>query len=70
MREHGARNNEPFLPPAMASDLTAMAARAGLVNVRWRAFDERGEGLLKELAWPERAEWHFPWAVLEAEKAP
>lgn len=69
MREHGARNNEPFLPPAMEADLAAMAERAGLLNARWSAFDERGEGMLSELAWPDRAEWHFPWAVLEAEKA-
>jgi ubiquinone/menaquinone biosynthesis C-methylase UbiE len=69
MREHGARNNEPFLPAAMAADLAAMAERAGLVNARWRAFDERGEGLLPTLEWPARSEWHFPWAVLEAEKA-
>jgi ubiquinone/menaquinone biosynthesis C-methylase UbiE len=68
MREHGARNNEPFLPGAMAADLAAMAERAGLGEARWCAFDERGAGLLPELAWPERAEWHFPWAVLQAEK--
>jgi ubiquinone/menaquinone biosynthesis C-methylase UbiE len=68
MREHGARNNEPFLPGAMAADLVDMAERAGFSNVRWRAFDERGTGLLPELKWPQRAEWHFPWAVLEAEK--
>lgn len=69
MREHGARNNEPFLPGAMATDLVAMAERAGFSHVRWRAFDERGQGLLPELEWPWRREWHFPWAVLEAEKA-
>ena len=67
MREHGARNNEPFLAPAMAADLATMAEDAGLVNARWRAFDERGAGLLEELTWPQREEWHFPWAVLEAE---
>lgn len=70
MREHGARNNEPFLPGAMAADLADMAGRAGLAGARWRAFDERGAGVLPALAWPQRAEWHFPWAVLEAEKAP
>jgi ubiquinone/menaquinone biosynthesis C-methylase UbiE len=69
MREHGARNNEPFLPGAMAADLVRMAERAGLQGGQWRAFDERGEGLLPALEWPRRSEWHFPWAVLEAEKA-
>lgn len=68
MIEHGARNNEPFLPPMMQADLVAMAREAGLAEVRWIAFDERREGRLSGLAWPERPEWHFPWAVLEAEK--
>jgi ubiquinone/menaquinone biosynthesis C-methylase UbiE len=65
---HGARNNEPFMPHAMAADTAAMCESAGLVNARWVAFDERGAGRLNELSWPERREWHFPWAVLEAEK--
>jgi SAM-dependent methyltransferase len=68
MREHGARNNEPFMPPMMAADTAAMAEAAGLRNARWTAFDEREAGRLERLAWPKRAEWHFPWAVLEAEK--
>jgi ubiquinone/menaquinone biosynthesis C-methylase UbiE len=68
MIEHGARNNEPFMPPMMAADLTAMAVRSGLTGARWRAFDERGEGILPGLVWPKRPEWQFPWAVLEAEK--
>ncbi|MBV6416394.1 MAG: Trans-aconitate 2-methyltransferase [Steroidobacteraceae bacterium] len=68
MLEHGSRNNEPFMPPMMAADLPAMAARAGLVDAHWVAFDERGQGRLDRLAWPLRPEWHFPWAVLEAEK--
>lgn len=68
MIEHGARNNEPFMPTMMAADLTEMARDAGLVNARWRAFDERSRGLLEGAVWPERQEWHFPWAVLEAEK--
>jgi ubiquinone/menaquinone biosynthesis C-methylase UbiE len=66
--EHGARNNEPFLPPMMAADLVAMAREAGLANARWVAFDERGCGALGELRWPARSDWHFPWAVLQAEK--
>jgi ubiquinone/menaquinone biosynthesis C-methylase UbiE len=70
MREHGARNNEPFMPPMMAADTAAMAEAAGFREVRWTAFDERKLGRLPALVWPKRAEWHFPWAVLEAEKAP
>ena len=68
MVEHGERNNEPFMPPMMAADLPAIATRAGLVHARWVAFDERSRGRLDALAWPARSEWHFPWAVLEAEK--
>lgn len=68
MIEHGTRNNEPYMAPMMAADLVAMARAAGLTNARWSAFDERGAGRLAALAWPARAEWHFPWAVLHAEK--
>ena len=68
MTEHGTRNNEPYLAPMMAADVGAMARAAGLCAIRWRAFDERGPGLLERLEWPTRSEWHFPWAVLEAEK--
>jgi len=67
MREHGARNNEPFMAPMMASDTVAMVEAAGLRKARWTAFDEREAGRLPNLSWPKRAEWHFPWAVLEAE---
>jgi ubiquinone/menaquinone biosynthesis C-methylase UbiE len=68
MTEHGSRNNEPYLAPMMRADVAGMARAAGLCGMRWRAFDERGRGLLDELKWPVRREWHFPWAVLEAEK--
>ncbi|MDA5194243.1 class I SAM-dependent methyltransferase [Govanella unica] len=68
MIEHGTRNNEPFMPDMLRNDLTAMAEAAGLRNARWVAFDERGDGRRPDLSWPERPEWHFPWAVLEAEK--
>jgi len=68
MTEHGVRNNEPFMPPMMSADTAAMAEAAGLRAARWLAFDERERGMLPTLAWPQRAEWHFPWAVLEAEK--
>lgn len=68
MREHGLRNNEPFMPGMMAADTAGMALAAGLRNVRWTAFDERTEGRICALQWPKRSEWHFPWAILEAEK--
>ncbi|MEM7444212.1 MAG: class I SAM-dependent methyltransferase [Pseudomonadota bacterium] len=69
MMEHGARNNEPFMPGMMAADTAAMAEDAGLANARWVAFDERPDGgRLDGLNWPKRPEWHFPWAILEAEK--
>jgi ubiquinone/menaquinone biosynthesis C-methylase UbiE len=70
MLEHGARNNEPFMPPMLLSDVAAMASEAGFVATRWTAFDERAQGRLDDLRWPRRSEWHFPWAVLEAEKPP
>ena len=56
------------MPGLLAADVPALCEAAGLVNARWVAFDERGAGRLAECAWPQRAEWHFPWAVLEAEK--
>ena len=68
IREHGSRNNEPFMPPMMAADTVAMARAAGFQDVCWRAFDERERGVLPALEWPKRAEWHFPWAVLEGRK--
>ena len=70
MKEHGVRNNEPFMPPMMAADTVRIAESAGYRNARWTAFDERSAGRLPDLAWPARSEWHFPWAVLEAERAP
>jgi len=69
MMEHGARNNEPYMAPMMAADLVSMAQAAGFTNVRWTAFDERGGGDLGVSTWPTRREWHFPWAVLHAERA-
>ncbi len=65
--EHGARNNEPFMPGMMAQDTAQMARDAGFANAAWTAFDERGAGRLPAAEWPARREWHFPWAVLEAE---
>jgi ubiquinone/menaquinone biosynthesis C-methylase UbiE len=68
MIEHGERNNEPFLPGSISADMPALCAEAGLLKARCVAFDERGAGRLPELRWPDRPEWHFPWAVLEAER--
>jgi SAM-dependent methyltransferase len=64
--EHGERNNEPFIPLLFDADVAGFCAAAGLKNVRWMPFDERGGGV--ETGWGERDEWHFPWAVLAAEK--
>jgi ubiquinone/menaquinone biosynthesis C-methylase UbiE len=69
MIEHGERNNEPFMPGSLSADVPALCAAAGLSNARWVAFDERAVGRLPEKAWPQRSEWHFPWAILEAEKS-
>lgn len=68
MRDHGARNNEPFMPVLFNTDVVAMANDSGLSGPRWVAFDERVAGRLDDLAWPARQEWHFPWAVFEATK--
>jgi ubiquinone/menaquinone biosynthesis C-methylase UbiE len=68
MREHSARNNEPFMAPMLDADLVTMATDLGFVDVRWSAFDERQDGDLGVKSWPTRREWHFPWAVLHARK--
>lgn len=68
IREHGARNNEPYMEAMFDADVPAMCADAGLNDARWVAFDERGTGRLETLRWPRRPEWHFPWAVLEAQR--
>jgi len=65
---HGLRNNEPFMPGSMRADIGALCRDAGLAEARWVAFDERGRGRLDGREWPERRDWHFPWAVLEAHK--
>lgn len=65
--EHGERNNEPWIPVLMDADVIGMCERAGLVGARWTPFDERERGLSPE-GWGQRDEWHFPWAVLSAEK--
>jgi ubiquinone/menaquinone biosynthesis C-methylase UbiE len=68
MDDHGARNNEPFMPHLFRTDLRGLCAKIGYVDAELRAFDERGAGLLESDRWPERPEWHFPWAVLRARK--
>ena len=68
MIEHGERNNEPFMPALLAADIPELARRAGFIGAEWFVFDERGAGRLADHNWPARPEWHFPWAVLEAEK--
>jgi SAM-dependent methyltransferase len=65
--EHGDRNNEPFIPVLFDSDVEGFCAEAGLKGARWLPFDERGGGA-RPGTWGERDEWHFPWAVLAAEK--
>lgn len=65
--EHGERNNEPFIPMLFDSDVEGFCRDAGLVEPRWLPFDERGAGVNLERR-PERDEWHFPWAVLAAQK--
>jgi SAM-dependent methyltransferase len=68
MVEHSARNNEPFMAELFRSDVVGWCTEVGLCSARWLPFDERGAGLLPGPGWPQRAEWHFPWAVLEAER--
>ncbi|MDT9593590.1 class I SAM-dependent methyltransferase [Nocardioides zeae] len=66
--EHAERNNEPFFRALFSTDTIAACEEAGLVDVQWRAFDERQLGVQPD-GWGERREWHFPWAVLSARKA-
>jgi SAM-dependent methyltransferase len=64
--EHGERNNEPFIPMLFDADVEEFCAAAGLKDARWLPFDERGGGI--RTGWGTRGDWHFPWAVLAAEK--
>ena len=68
MIEHGARNNEPFMPHLFRTDVVALLRDEGFVNPEMLPFDERGRGLIEDGRWPERSEWHFPWVVIRAEK--
>lgn len=65
--EHAERNNEPFFRDLFAMDFESLAAEVGLSNIRWMPFDEREHGVLPD-GYQPRDEWHFPWAVLAAEK--
>lgn len=69
MDSHAARNNEPLLPMLFRTDLDRLCRQAGFRDARWYPFDERGPGMLRDGGWGNRPEWHFPWAVLLAEKA-
>jgi ubiquinone/menaquinone biosynthesis C-methylase UbiE len=69
MEGHGARNNEPYMPHLFRTDLASLCQDIGYDRVDLLPFDERGAGLLTNGRWPRRDEWHFPWAVLRAEKA-
>ena len=68
MDSHAARNNEPLMPMLFRTDLARLCQQAGFRAARWHPFDERGPGLLRGVSWGDRPEWHFPWAVLLAEK--
>lgn len=67
MEDHAWRQNEPFMPGLMEFDVVRELSAVGLAGARWVPFDERTGALLPE-GFPERAEWHLPWAVLEAHK--
>lgn len=65
--EHGDRNNEPFFYDLFNADTLGHLADLGMVHTGWVPFDERGGGV-SPTGWGDRAEWHFPWAVLWADK--
>ncbi|NLA35817.1 MAG: class I SAM-dependent methyltransferase [Actinobacteria bacterium] len=65
--EHGDRNNEPFFYDLFDADTLGHLRDLGMVDTAWVPFDERGGGV-SPAGWGERAEWHFPWAVLWADK--
>lgn len=67
--EHADRNNEPYLRDLLDADVLGWCAELGLRDAAWLPFDERAEGLRPAASgWPRRSDWHFPWAVLTAEK--
>jgi ubiquinone/menaquinone biosynthesis C-methylase UbiE len=68
MLEHGARNNEPFMPHLFNTDVIGLLREEGFSGAEMLPFDERGAGVIADACWPERAEWHFPWVVIRAQK--
>src|SRR5262249_708629 len=69
MDGHGARNNEPYMPPLFRTDVPRLLRVVGFEAPEVLPFDERGAGLRAEGSWPARAEWHFPWVAVRAQKA-
>jgi ubiquinone/menaquinone biosynthesis C-methylase UbiE len=69
MDGHGARNNEPYMPHLFRTDVRRMLLETGFHTPEILPFDERGDGLRTDGTWPDRAEWHFPWVVIRADKA-
>ena len=68
MDGHGARNNEPFMPHLFRTDVRRLLREAGFQQAELLPFDERGGGVQADGTWPARAEWHFPWVVIRAER--
>lgn len=66
--EHAERNNEPYFRDLFATDGPGVLAASGIDGAVWIPFDEQEVGLTP-LGRPRRSEWHFPWAVLSAQKA-
>lgn len=66
--EHAERNNEPYFRDLFATDGPAVLQANGVAGAEWIPFDERELGLIHG-GRPQRTEWHFPWAVLSAQKA-
>jgi ubiquinone/menaquinone biosynthesis C-methylase UbiE len=69
MDGHGARNNEPYMPHLFRTDVLRLLSETGFQASQMLPFDERGDGLRPDGAWPDRSEWHFPWVVIRASKA-
>lgn len=65
--EHAERNNEPYFRDLFATDATGILSDAGIPGAQWVPFDERAVGLTPDGRLP-RTDWHFPWAVLSAQK--
>jgi ubiquinone/menaquinone biosynthesis C-methylase UbiE len=68
MEGHGARNNEPYLPHLLRTDVSQLLSELDFDAAEELPFDERGAGLCEDGTWPMRAEWHFPWVVIRAKK--